>query len=39
MADLKIVISALNKASGDLNKVKQDIQGIKGAGEESSKRC
>ena len=36
MADLKIVISALNKASGDLNKVKQDIQGIKGAGEESS---
>ena len=36
MADLKIVISALNKASGDLNKVKQDIQGIKGAGEEGS---
>ncbi|MDX9779625.1 MAG: hypothetical protein RBT66_01155 [bacterium] len=36
MADLKIVISALNKASGDLNKVKLDIQGIKGAGEESS---
>jgi hypothetical protein len=36
MANLQIVISALNKASGDLNKVKQDIQGIKGAGEDSS---
>ena len=33
MADLKIVISALNKASGDLNKVKQDISGVKDAGE------
>ena len=36
MANLQIVISALNKASGDLNKVKQDIQGVKSAGEESS---
>ena len=33
MADLKIVISALNKASGDLNKVKQDISGIKSESE------
>lgn len=33
MADLKIVITALNKASGDLNKVKQDISGVKDAGE------
>ena len=33
MANLQIVISALNKASGDLNKVKQDITGVKDAGE------
>lgn len=33
MADLKIVISALNKASGDLDKVKQDISGIKNESE------
>ena len=33
MANLQIVISALNKASGDLNKVKQDISGVKDAGE------
>lgn len=36
MADLKIVISALNKASGDLNKVKQDISGVKDAGKEAN---
>ena len=33
MANLQIVISALNKASGDLNKLKQDITGVKDAGE------
>ena len=33
MANLQIVISALNKASGDLNKVKQDISGIKSESE------
>lgn len=33
MANLQIVISALNKASGDLNKVKKDISGVKDAGE------
>src|SRR5574343_298752 len=32
MADLKIVISALNKASGDIQKVKGDIEGIGTAG-------
>jgi hypothetical protein len=33
MADLKIVISALNKASGDLNKVKGDIEGVGKSGD------
>ena len=33
MPRLQIVISALNKASGDLNKLKQDITGVKDAGE------
>jgi len=32
MADLKIVISALNKASGDIKKVKSDIEGLGKAG-------
>jgi hypothetical protein len=32
MANLQIVISALNKASGDLNKVKKDIEGLGTAG-------
>jgi len=32
MANLQIVISALNKASGDLNKVKTDIEGLGTAG-------
>ena len=32
MADLKIVISALNKASGDISKVKKDIEGLGTAG-------
>jgi len=35
MADLKIVISALNKASGDLKTVKSDIEGIGDAGKGS----
>lgn len=35
MADLKIVISALNKASGDLKKVKGDIQGLGTSGKEA----
>ena len=33
MADLRIVISALNKASGDIKKVKGDIEGIGTAGD------
>jgi hypothetical protein len=33
MADLKIVISALNKASGDIQKVKGDIEGVGKAGD------
>lgn len=32
MADLKIVISALNKASGDLSKVKADVKSVGDAG-------
>ena len=32
MANLQIVISALNKASGDLSKVKGDIKGVGDAG-------
>ena len=32
MADLRIVISALNKASGDISKVKKDIEGLGTAG-------
>ena len=35
MADLKIVISALNKASGDLNKVKGDIKSVGDAGKDA----
>lgn len=35
MADIKIVISALNKASGDLKKVKGDIQGLGTSGKEA----
>ena len=35
MADLKIVISALNKASGDLSKVKGDIKGVGDAGKDA----
>lgn len=33
MADLRIIISALNKASGDLNKVKGDIEGVGKSGD------
>jgi len=32
MADLRIIISALNKASGDLSKVKKDVEGLGTAG-------
>jgi hypothetical protein len=32
MADLKLIISVLNKASGDINKVKKDIEGLGTAG-------
>ena len=28
MANLQIVISALNKASGEINKVKKEIEGV-----------
>ena len=35
MADLKIVISALNKASGDIKKVKGEIQGLGTSGKEA----
>ena len=30
MANLQIVISALNKASGEINKVKSEIKGVDG---------
>jgi len=32
MPDLKLIISVLNKASGDINKVKKDIEGLGTAG-------
>lgn len=35
MANLQIVISALNKASGDLSKVKGDIKGVGDAGKDA----
>lgn len=35
MANLQIVISALNKASGDLSKIKGDIKGVGDAGKEA----
>lgn len=36
MADLRIVISALNKASGDLNKLKTEISGVKGSAKDAT---
>jgi len=35
MANLQIIISALNKAGGDINKVKKDIEGVGKAGKGS----
>ena len=35
MPNLQIIISALNKAGGDINKVKKDIEGVGKAGKES----
>ena len=37
MANLQIVISALDKASGDINKIKSEISGVNSASKSATK--